>query len=124
MVNEVTTGAVTRRSGVTAMNPASPDGLPRILPGLPDFIAGSGTYADGQRPAAVRLQRSLDWPRVAGLESKYRLDFVLAALSLFLLSPLLILVAVTIRLDSKGPILFKQTRTGLNGKTFRIYKFR
>jgi exopolysaccharide biosynthesis polyprenyl glycosylphosphotransferase len=52
------------------------------------------------------------------------LDLVLSALSLFLLSPLLILVAVAIRLDSKGPTLFKQTRTGLKGKTFRIYKFR
>jgi len=70
------------------------------------------------------LQKPLDWPRFAGLEAKAMLDLVLAASSLFLLSPLLILVAVAIRLDSKGPILFKQTRTGLNGKTFRIYKFR
>src|SRR4051794_3422784 len=70
------------------------------------------------------LQKSLDWPQIAGIEVKSMLDFVLAALSLFLLSPLLILVAVAIHFDSKGPILFKQTRTGLNGKTFRIYKFR
>jgi len=73
------------------------------------------------RPA---LQKSLDWPQIAGIEVKSMLDFVLAALSLFLLSPLLILVAVAIHFDSKGPILFQQTRTGLNGKTFRIYKFR
>jgi exopolysaccharide biosynthesis polyprenyl glycosylphosphotransferase len=70
------------------------------------------------------LQKPLDWPRFAGLEAKSMLDLVLSALSLFLLSPLLILVAVAIHLDSKGPTLFKQTRTGLHGKTFRICKFR
>jgi lipopolysaccharide/colanic/teichoic acid biosynthesis glycosyltransferase len=35
-----------------------------------------------------------------------------------------VLVALAIRLDSPGPVLFRQTRTGLNGRVFRIYKFR
>jgi len=55
---------------------------------------------------------------------KYVLDVTLAAFALLILSPLLIVVAIAIRLDSKGPIIFKQTRTGLKGKTFEIYKFR
>src|SRR3954453_4315644 len=38
--------------------------------------------------------------------------------------PLLVLIALVIRLDSNGPALFTETRTGLNGKKFRIYKFR
>jgi lipopolysaccharide/colanic/teichoic acid biosynthesis glycosyltransferase len=38
--------------------------------------------------------------------------------------PLLVLLAVAIRLDSKGPVLFRQERVGLRGKTFRIHKFR
>jgi putative colanic acid biosynthesis UDP-glucose lipid carrier transferase len=40
------------------------------------------------------------------------------------LAPLLVLIALVIRLDSNGPALFTETRTELNGKKFRIYKFR
>jgi putative colanic acid biosynthesis UDP-glucose lipid carrier transferase len=51
-------------------------------------------------------------------------DAFLAAVILVLLSPLLAIVAIMIRLDSQGPALFRQTRTGLNGHTFLIFKFR
>ena len=51
-------------------------------------------------------------------------DVFVAALALFFLAPLLALVAVLVRLDSPGPALFRQTRTGLNGRTVLIYKFR
>jgi len=63
-------------------------------------------------------------PRAAELWAKSVLDVVLAALGLLVLSPLLFLLALAIRLDSTGPALFRQTRTGLNGKKFRIYKLR
>jgi len=63
-------------------------------------------------------------PRAAELWAKSVLDAGLAALGLVVLSPLLILIALAIRLDATGPALFRQTRTGLNGKPFRIYKFR
>jgi len=43
---------------------------------------------------------------------------------LLFLAPMLLLIAVLVRATSKGPALFKQRRTGLNGKVFRIYKFR
>jgi putative colanic acid biosynthesis UDP-glucose lipid carrier transferase len=52
------------------------------------------------------------------------IDVVVSFSALLVLSPLLVLVALLIRLDSSGPALFRQTRTGLNGRTFRIYKFR
>ena len=52
------------------------------------------------------------------------LDILVSALALFALAPLLLLLALLIRLDSSGPVLFRQTRTGLNGRVFRIYKFR
>ncbi|OJU09708.1 MAG: exopolysaccharide biosynthesis protein [Alphaproteobacteria bacterium 64-11] len=51
-------------------------------------------------------------------------DFTLAALALVFLSPLLLLVALAIRLESQGPILFCQTRYGWDNRPFRICKFR
>ena len=52
------------------------------------------------------------------------LDHVLASVGLICLFPALLLIAISVCLDSKGPALFRQTRTGHNGKLFRIYKFR
>ena len=52
------------------------------------------------------------------------LDIVLAALALILLSPLLLLTMLAIKLNSKGPVFFKQTRLGRGGKEFKIIKFR
>jgi putative colanic acid biosynthesis UDP-glucose lipid carrier transferase len=51
-------------------------------------------------------------------------DIVVAAAALLLLSPALALVAFAIRLESSGPIIFRQTRLGRNGVPFEIYKFR
>jgi Undecaprenyl-phosphate glucose phosphotransferase len=51
-------------------------------------------------------------------------DRVLAFLALVLLSPLLILVAIAIKLDSPGPVFFRQPRLGFNNREFKIYKFR
>ena len=55
---------------------------------------------------------------------KRALDLLGAAAGLFLLAPLLVLVALLIRLDSPGPVLFRQRRTGRNGEIFTVYKFR
>ncbi|MBN7275414.1 sugar transferase [Ligilactobacillus pobuzihii] len=55
---------------------------------------------------------------------KRPLDFILSLLGVILLSPLLIIIALLIKLDSKGPIIFKQKRIGINKSTFMIYKFR
>lgn len=51
-------------------------------------------------------------------------DFAIAASLLFCLSPVFLLVALIIRLTSKGPAIFKQRRVGLHGRQFYIYKFR
>jgi exopolysaccharide biosynthesis polyprenyl glycosylphosphotransferase len=55
---------------------------------------------------------------------KRALDVIVSALLVLLLSPLLALVSLAILLDSRGPLVFAQRRTGLNGKTFAILKFR
>lgn len=51
-------------------------------------------------------------------------DFVFSALILLVASPLLLVVAIAIRLDSPGPAIFRQTRVGEHNKPFTIYKFR
>jgi len=58
------------------------------------------------------------------LAAKSAIDRVLAGLALVMLAPLLALVAVAVRLESPGPILFRQARTGKNGRVFTILKFR
>ena len=55
---------------------------------------------------------------------KRAFDVLFAAAVLLLLSPLLLGVAAWIRLDSRGPVLFRQLRVGRDGREFRILKFR
>jgi len=52
------------------------------------------------------------------------LDFIISFCGLILLSPLFIIICIWIKLDSQGPILFKQQRIGKNKTHFYIYKFR
>jgi lipopolysaccharide/colanic/teichoic acid biosynthesis glycosyltransferase len=51
-------------------------------------------------------------------------DLVVSLAALSTLMPLMVVVAIIIKLDSKGPVFFRQDRVGLNGETFSIYKFR
>ena len=55
---------------------------------------------------------------------KRALDILIALLGLLIASPVLLLTAIAVKLDSKGPAIFKQPRLGLNGRVFNIYKFR
>jgi len=70
----------------------------------------------------ISLQQSpiTGWNRVL----KRAMDLVLAALGLVLLSPLLGLIALLVRLTSPGPILYRQERMGLDGRSFQMYKIR
>src|SRR5699024_4743856 len=58
------------------------------------------------------------------LKIKRVLDFLFSLIVLIVLSPLLTLVAILIKLDSRGPVIFKQGRMGKNGKIFKVWKFR
>lgn len=63
-------------------------------------------------------------PGAAQSTAKRVLDVTVSALLILLLSPLLALLSLAILLDSRGPLVFAQRRTGLNGQTFAILKFR
>jgi len=56
--------------------------------------------------------------------AKRLFDLVGAALALLLLAPLLLVIAIAIKLDSTGPVFFRQERVGRHGRLFRIHKFR
>ena len=82
---------------------------------------------------AVRLNHVADLPVVeyntwdvsrSTLLLKRSLDVALSLAGLVLLAPLLLAAALAVRLDSRGPALFRQTRTGEGGRTFRMLKFR
>ncbi len=66
----------------------------------------------------LQTQKPIQW------FMKRFLDFSLTITGLIIISPFLLLIALMIKLDSKGPVLFKQKRIGLNGKEFYMYKFR
>jgi undecaprenyl-phosphate galactose phosphotransferase/putative colanic acid biosynthesis UDP-glucose lipid carrier transferase len=75
-----------------------------------------------QRVLALEIQRA---PLSSGERSVKRvLDVVIASLALMFFAPVMLLTAIAIKLDSPGPIIFKQYRKGFNGKQFLMFKFR
>jgi len=101
----------------------------RVLPFPVSFVpvgAGSEIFKrpcrDLGNTVCVELQRGL----MTSFEhaAKRSIDLVVAGTALITLLPLLVIVAVAIKLDSRGPILFRQQRCGFNGRSFQIYKFR
>lgn len=52
------------------------------------------------------------------------MDVILSLIGIIILIPFYLIIALAIKLDSKGPVLFKQVRVGKNGDNFKIYKFR
>lgn len=52
------------------------------------------------------------------------IDFIVALVGIVILIPFFLVIGILIKLDSKGPVFFKQKRTGRNGKVFKIWKFR
>jgi exopolysaccharide biosynthesis polyprenyl glycosylphosphotransferase len=69
-------------------------------------------HVQGSRPSGERML------------AKSLFDRVLAGLLLIVLSPLLLAVAAAVKLTTKGPVLFRQTRVGVKGRTFAMLKFR
>lgn len=80
------------------------------------------TASEEPRPPAAR--RPAPAPAVATSRRKRAFDITVAAFVLLLFLPLLLTVAAAVRLESRGPALFRQRRTGLNGRIFTVLKFR
>lgn len=55
---------------------------------------------------------------------KRGIDIIGSLVGIVLFSPIMLITAIAIKLESKGPVIFQQTRAGLNGRTFKMYKFR
>ncbi|USU10649.1 sugar transferase (plasmid) [Sphingomonadaceae bacterium OTU29MARTA1] len=58
------------------------------------------------------------------MNAKHILDWLTAIIVLVLLAPVLMLIALAVRLDSSGPVIFRQARIGYRGEMFTVYKFR
>lgn len=58
------------------------------------------------------------------IKVKRILDCILATIALIILSPIYLIIAIAVKIDSKGPIFFCHTRIGKNGKIIKIYKYR
>jgi exopolysaccharide biosynthesis polyprenyl glycosylphosphotransferase len=93
-----------------------------IVPRLFEFLEGARTIEQvGGMPLL-----SIRQPTFSPLSrfSKRTLDIAGAIVLLLVLSPLLALIAIAIRIDSRGPVLFTQQRSGRGGRFFKLYKFR
>jgi putative colanic acid biosynthesis UDP-glucose lipid carrier transferase len=78
-------------------------------------------------PLTERLHVAVARGRPAAAATSVRkraFDIAVAGLALLVFLPLLVLIGTAIWMESEGPVLFRQQRTGLNGRPFRIYKFR
>lgn len=94
----------------------------RLLPDLHIRSLSNFVSSARQRVLAVEVQRA----PLSGAERfvKRSMDIVVAGVALSLLFPILILTGIAIKLDSEGPVIFRQRRKGFNGKEFVMLKFR
>ena len=93
-----------------------------VLPRLPEVV-GSSVELDDVDGITLLAMRRFGLTRSSGAV-KRSFDFVGAGLILLALSPLLGAIAIAIKLDSRGPVLFRQRRMGRHGVPFEMLKFR
>ena len=93
-----------------------------IIPDMFNLVAG--TVQIGRIHALPMVTLVKTPMRGLGLVLKRCFDFLAASLLVVALSPFMLLVAILIKLDSRGPVIYRQQRVGRNGKLFNMYKFR
>jgi exopolysaccharide biosynthesis polyprenyl glycosylphosphotransferase len=96
--------------------------LVKIIPDMYDIMLGSVKMDHVFGAVLIEIHQNMmpRWQRFL----KRLMDLSVSAMMLILLSPLLIYIAVRVRLSSQGPIFYQQERIGLNGNPFSIIKFR
>jgi Undecaprenyl-phosphate glucose phosphotransferase len=94
----------------------------KIVPDLYRFISLRGGVEEFDGLPFINLRESpmVGWNRV----QKRSFDLILAFLVLILTAPLLVLIALAIKITSPGPVLYRQVRMGLDGRVFEMLKFR
>lgn len=95
----------------------------RVVPDYLDLVMSRATVQDFNGLPMVGLQ---DVPTITSFDRiiKRIFDLGIGFMMLVILTPLMLLIALAIKLDSRGPALFVQERIGENGSIFRMYKFR
>jgi lipopolysaccharide/colanic/teichoic acid biosynthesis glycosyltransferase len=81
------------------------------------------TTITSPREAESQIAEHARLPRTSAIACR-ALDIAISLLALVVLAPLLLVIAVAIRIDSRGPVLFRQERRGLQMRTFVVNKFR
>lgn len=71
-----------------------------------------------------KVDHWIDYQMSGYLVAKRVMDIICASVALVVLSPVLLVTAIAVKLTSRGPVLFKQTRVGKDGNTFKMLKFR
>jgi putative colanic acid biosynthesis UDP-glucose lipid carrier transferase len=89
-----------------------------------DAAAGPRINVEVVSEAAAQARAGVSSLSPIGGWSKRAFDIVMASAALVVLAPLLVLIAIAVRIDSPGQSIFRQERGGINGRTFRIWKFR
>jgi exopolysaccharide biosynthesis polyprenyl glycosylphosphotransferase len=92
--------------------------LPRLLE-----VVGSSVEFDNVHGVTVMGVRRFDLAR-SSAAVKRAFDLLGASLGLLALSPLMLFFSIAIKLDSRGPVFFRQLRVGRHGKSFKVFKFR
>ncbi|MGX1827025.1 sugar transferase [Paenibacillus taichungensis] len=92
-------------------------------------LSGPEYFGSGEAIAKEGTAAVLEQPysqRVGGYTELMKpfIDFIIAAVLVLITSPVMLVAAIMIKLDSKGPVIFRQERYGKNGVKFNIYKFR
>jgi len=98
------------------------DVLVKIIPDMYDILLGTVKMNHIYGAVLIEIERGLmpRWQKVV----KRIMDIVASSIAIVILTPILLYVGIRVYFSSKGPVFYRQERVGLNGKPFKIIKFR